>query len=75
MVQVYFVEPVDTITFLILNQYDVTECAISPHDGEIDFATIGKDSWTNQQWTRGISHAVTQEGEKILERSTHLIER
>ena len=67
----YFVEPVSKYARK-LNQYDVTECAISSYDGEIDFYLSRE---TNQQWTRGISHAVTQEGEKILERSTHLIEK
>ena len=30
---------------------------------------------TNQEWTKGISHAVSQIGEKLLERHTHLIEK
>ena len=55
-----------------LNEHDVTECAISSYDGEIEFYLSRE---TNQQWTKGISHAVTQQGEKILERNTHLIEK
>ena len=66
----YFVEPVSKYARK-LNQYDVTECAISSYDGEIDFFLSRE---TNLQWTRGISHAVTQQGEKILERNSHLIE-
>ena len=30
---------------------------------------------TNQNWTRGLSHLVTQQGEKMLEKHTHLIEK
>ena len=67
----YFVEPVNEYASK-LNDYDVTECAISSYDGVADFYVSRK---TNQDWTRGISHIVTQQGEKLLERHTHLIEK
>ena len=67
----YFVEPVSKFARKY-NEHDVTECAISSYDGMIDFYVSRE---TNQEWTKGISHAVTQQGEKLLERHTHLIEK
>ena len=67
----YFVEPVNKYASK-LSDYDVTECAISYYDGVADFYVSRE---TNQGWTRGLSHLVTQQGEKLLERHTHLIEK
>ena len=67
----YFVEPVNKYASQLYD-YDVTECAISTYDGVADFYVSRE---TNQEWTRGLSHLVTQQGEKMLERYTHLIEK
>ena len=67
----YFVEPVNEYASQLYD-YDVTECVISSYDGMIDFYVSKK---TNQEWTKGISHVVSQQGEKLLERHTHLIEK
>ena len=67
----YFVEPVNKYASQLYD-YDVTECAISTYDGVADFYVSRE---TNQEWTRGLSHLVTQQGEKMLERHTHLIEK
>ena len=60
--QGYYVEPVEEYANKIKG--NVTQCAISSYDGMIDFYVSKTDG---EEWQRGISHAVEQEGTKILE--------
>lgn len=69
----YFVEPVQKYASYILsecekNNYDavVSCCAISSYDGELEmYITNEKDG--EDGWSKGISHAVQQSGEKLFE--------
>ena len=67
----YFVEPVKKYADK-LPQENTTNCCISSYDGKIDFLV---SDGTKEQWMKGISHAVTQQGEKLLEKNSHLIEK
>ena len=68
----YFVEPVKKYASYVLNEcnknsYDaiVSCCAISSYDGELEmYITNGNDG--EDGWSKGISHAVKQEGEKLF---------
>ena len=65
--QGYCVEPITEYVhdLLQLNQNVVlSNCAISSYDGMLKMYQSVSD---NELWTRGVSHAVEQQGEKILE--------
>ena len=66
----YFVEPIYEYAKFIADQCDknnycasVACCAISSYDGELEMYVSGGSSG----WSKGISHAVNQKGEKLLE--------
>ena len=58
----YYIEPVKEYADKLIG--DVTQCAISGHDGTIEFYVSRSDQ---EEWVRGISHAVNQRGAKLLE--------
>jgi len=68
----YYVEPVREYADKVRG--DVTQCAISSYDGTIEFYVSRSDG---EEWVRGISHAVEQQGTKLLEvgNNIHLISR
>jgi len=69
----YFVEPVQKYASYVLsecekNNYDavVSCCAISHYDGELEMY-ISNDNGGPTGWSKGMSHAVNQKGEKLFE--------
>ena len=63
----YYVEPVKEYADKLRCEPltgDVTQCAISSHDGMIEFYVSRSDQ---EEWVKGISHAVKQRGTKLLE--------
>lgn len=60
----YFIEPVKRYADKLPKEH-TTNCCISSYDGEIDFY-VSNDS--KDEWVKGISHCVNQQGEKLLER-------
>jgi len=58
----YFVEPIKKYADK-LSHLNVTNCAISNHDGAMKMY-MSKET---NQWSKGISHAVNQQGECLLE--------
>ena len=63
----YYVEPVKEYADKLRCEPltgDVTQCAISSHDGTIEFYVSRSDQ---EEWVKGISHAVKQRGTKLLE--------
>lgn len=71
--QGYCVEPVAEYVhdLLKLNQNVVlSNCAISSYDGMLKMYQGKSD---DEKWVRGSSHAVEQQGEKLLEMNSHLI--
>ena len=69
----YFVEPIYEYAKNVAdeckkNKYraTVTCCAISSYDGELEMY-ISNDNGGPSGWSKGISHAVNQKGEKLLE--------
>ena len=59
----YFVEPVKKYADK-LPKANTTNCCISSYDGEIDFYV---SATTGEEWVKGISHCVFQQGTKLLE--------
>ena len=58
----YFVEPIPQYADE-LSHLNVSECAISSYNGTMEmYMSKGLN-----EWSRGISHAVVQQGEKLLE--------
>jgi len=70
----YFIEPINKYAEFIQEectskkyQSTISCCAISNYDGELEmWVSEGED------WVRGISHAVTQQGQKLLELEANL---
>ena len=58
----YFVEPIPQYADE-LSHLNISECAISNKNGSMEMY-LSKDT---NEWSRGISHAVVQQGEKLLE--------
>jgi len=59
----YFVEPIKKYADK-LSHLNTTNCAISNKNGSMEMY-LSKDT---NQWSKGISHAVKQQGEKLLEK-------
>ena len=59
----YFVEPIKKYADKIT--HNMTNCAISSYNGAMKMY-LSKDT---NQWSKGISHAVNQQGEKLLEKA------
>ena len=57
----YFVEPIKKYADKIT--HNMSNCAISSYNGTMEMY-LSKDT---NQWSKGISHAVKQQGEKLLE--------
>ena len=58
----YFVEPIPQYADE-LSHLNVSECAISSYNGTMEmYMSKGLN-----EWSKGISHAVVQQGEKLLE--------
>jgi len=57
----YFVEPIKKYADKIT--HNMSNCAISSYNGTMEMY-LSKDT---NQWSKGISHAVVQQGEKLLE--------
>ena len=57
----YFVEPIKKYADKIT--HNMSNCAISSYNGTMEMY-LSKDT---DQWSKGISHAVKQQGEKLLE--------
>jgi len=69
----YFVEPIEKYASHVLNEcnkngYDaiVSCCAISSYDGELEMYVSNSDGGPSG-WSKGMSHAVNQKGEKLFE--------
>ncbi len=58
----YYIEPVKEYADKLTG--DVTQCAISSYDGVLEFYISRSDQ---EEWVRGVSHAVNQIGTKLLE--------
>ena len=62
----YFVEPIERYAKK-LNGKNITQAAISSYDGELKMYQTKEQTDSERSWENGLSHAVEQQGEKILE--------
>ena len=62
----YFVEPIERYAKK-LNGKNITQAAISSYDGELKMYQTKEQTDSERSWENGVSHAVEQQGEKILE--------
>ena len=65
----YFVEPIERYAKKLREKgyQNVSQCAISSFNGELQMYQSKQQNEENNQWVNGISHAVHQEGSKLLE--------
>jgi FkbM family methyltransferase len=71
----YFVEPIERYAKKLEGK-NITQAAISSYNGELKMYQSKEYTENNLTWVNGISHAVEQQGEKLLElpENEHLIE-
>ena len=68
----YFVEPIERYAKK-LNGKNITQAAISSYDGELKMYQTKEQTDSERSWENGLSHAVEQQGEKILEYDNFII--
>ena len=71
----YFVEPIERYAKKLEGK-NITQAAISSYNGELKMYQSKEYTENNLTWVNGISHAVEQQGEKLLSlpENEHLIE-